>query len=503
MRVIRSMALGACLLTGLAQRSFALEGQVNTHDPSTIAICDGKYYVFTTGSNIPSMISDDGWTWRRGTPTIEGIPENVRKLSPKNNGRDVWAPDIKKIGDRYFMYYSVSSWGDFASAVGLLTNTTLDSAKPEYKWVDQGPIVWSDGVEDLNAIDPGIFLDPTNGSLWLTYGSYHGTIRLVQLDPKTGQRLDKDKPAAIIGLRCESSVIIYRDGWYYLIANHGSCCNGATSGYNLRMGRSKVVTGPYIDSFGDDMARGAGDLLLATGDRKIGPGHFGLLDLGDEVQKFSMHYECDVDKGGASVLDIRPLLYRDGWPVAGENLKDGTYQIRSKRTGTIMEAAIPGVPVVQRLGRGGNRGGRGATTGRGATSGPATQLSAAPATLPAPPEPAGPVNLQIAPYLLQAQQKWTIAGVAGAGGTPGAPYFKIVLSSGRSMQANDNGTVNTVPAFTGAENQLWRIDQMTDCTYRISPKGKSLALSTGARNSLVLSAIKAESADQKWEILLP
>ena len=49
-------------------------------------------------------------------------------------------------------------------------------------------MVWSDGVEDSNAIDPGVLLDPTDGRLWLAYGSYFGYIRLVELDPKTGQR---------------------------------------------------------------------------------------------------------------------------------------------------------------------------------------------------------------------------------------------------------------------------------------------------------------------------
>ena len=63
------------------------------------------------------------------------------------------------------------------------------------------------------------------------------------------------------------------------------------------------------------------------------------------MQKFSLHYEADLDRGGASVLDIRPLLWRDGWPVAGDNAKEGTYQIESLRTGTVLELAVEGVPV--------------------------------------------------------------------------------------------------------------------------------------------------------------
>ena len=71
--------------------------------------------------------------------------------------------------------------------ITLLTNKTLDPASPDYKWEEGGVVASSDGVEDCNAIDPGVFLDPNTKRLWLTYGSYFGYIRLVELDPRDGQ----------------------------------------------------------------------------------------------------------------------------------------------------------------------------------------------------------------------------------------------------------------------------------------------------------------------------
>ena len=147
------------------------------------------------------------------------------------------------------------------------------------------------------------------------------------------------------------------------------------------------MTGPFLDNMGIDMLQGGGKLFLGSGGRVIGPGHFGLLDLGDGVQKFSLHYEADLDRGGMSVLDIRPLLWRDGWPVAGENFTEGTYAIESVRTGTALELAVQGVPVGGPRGRGGR--GAGATPGRARGCRPAGsarrgQRSAGPAAAPIP-----------------------------------------------------------------------------------------------------------------------
>ena len=184
-----------------------------------------------------------------------------------------------------------------------------------------------------------------DGRLWLTYGSYFGYIRLVELDPKTGKRRYPDRAPVNIAINSEASIPIYRDGWYYLLVTHGSCCQGANSTYNIRMGRSRKVTGPYLDNMGIDMLEGGGKLFAGSRGRHIGPGHFGLLDLAPGVQKFSLHYEADLDRGGVSVLDIRPLLWRDGWPIAGDNLVAGTYAIQSARTGTVLELAVQGFPV--------------------------------------------------------------------------------------------------------------------------------------------------------------
>ena len=262
---------------------------------------------------------------------------------------------------------------------------------------------------------------------------------------------------------------------------------------------------------GIDMLQGGGKLFLGSSGRYIGPGHFGLLDLGDGVQKFSCHYEADLDRGGISVLDIRPLLWRDGWPVAGDNFREGSYQIESARTGTALELAVQGMPVGGLRGRGGRGGRRRRRRSDAARGGP--RPSGSRAAIPIPPQdaaqvsaswPAGPIDLRLAPYMAQAQQKWTITPVASAGGYPGSPYFKITIAgTDRALAATADRELVALPAFTGAPEQLWRIDQLTDGTYRIMPKAvpwsqDPLALSAIGSSMPTLARFDPDSDRQRW-----
>ena len=229
------------------------------HDPSTIVECEGKYYTFGTGGG--GLVSDDGWSWRSGAERPGGGA----------------APDVMKIGDRYLIIYGATGGGLFGGHNGrILTmwNKTLDPQSPDFKFSQASEVASSDGMEDCDAIDPSLLLDPTTGRLWVTYGTYFGNIRLIELDPKTGERV-KGNQELDIAIDCEATDLIYRDGWYYLLGTHGTCCDGVNSTYNIVVGRSRSVTGPYLDNVGRDMLHGGGRMVIAAGNRKTGPGHFG------------------------------------------------------------------------------------------------------------------------------------------------------------------------------------------------------------------------------------
>jgi arabinan endo-1,5-alpha-L-arabinosidase len=478
-------------ILAVAAIAFALDGQVGIHDPSTIVQCNGKYYTYGTGGS--ALVSDDGWTWRAGVrPARAGL-----------------APDVIHIGDRYYMYVAANIGAQPKAAINMIWSKTLDPDSPDYKWEEGGVVVSSDGREDCNAIDPGLFLDPNDGRLWLVYGSYFGYIRLVELDPKTGTRLTPNDQPRNLAINCEASILIYHDGWYYLLATHGSCCRGADSGYNIRVGRAKKVTGPFLDHIGIDMIQGGGKLFAGSGGRVVGPGHFGLLDLGQGVQRFSLHYEADLDRGGASVLDIRPLLWKDGWPVAGEHIKEGTYEIESVRTGTALELAVEGMPVGGRAARGGRGGGRGAAGGRGMFAGTGVPIPSQDAAQVSAAWPAGDIGVRMANYLCQAQQKWAVAAVPNAGGYPGSPYFKITIAgTERTLAASQDAELVVLPAFTGGPEQLWRFDQLADGTWRIMPKSvpnskEALALSAVGSSFATLTRFDPASERQRWLFKMP
>jgi arabinan endo-1,5-alpha-L-arabinosidase len=525
---VRRIVLLAAFVGIWASPAFALDGQVQIHDPSTISLCDGKYYTYGTGGS--ALVSDDGWTWRRG----------VYPRSESGNGSGA-APDVIHIGDRYYLYVT-------ARGIRMIWSKTLDPNSPDYKWEDGGIVASTEGPDDfMNPIDPGLFLDPTDGKMWLTYGSYFGYIRVAQLDPKTGKRVDPNDKPVNVAINCEATTMIYQDGWYYLLATHGSCCQGANSGYNIRVGRSKKPTGPFIDHMGLDMIEGGGKLFCGSSGRFIGPGHFGLIDPGDGVQKFSCHWEADLDRGGASVVDILPVLWKDGWPIAGDNFKAGTYEIESVRTGTALELAVEGVPVGgarsrgtrgaapggQRGGEAGARSGEGALAGRGrggtavegrggtaaegrGTGGGRGMFAGQGGVIPAQDVaqvsknwPVGNIDTRMANYLCQAQQKWTITPVADAGGYLGSPYFKITIAgTERALAIGEDNELVVLPAFSGGLNQLWRLDQLTDGTWRIMPKSastakESLALSAIGSSFATLVKFDPASDKQRWFLKTP
>jgi arabinan endo-1,5-alpha-L-arabinosidase len=296
-----------------ADSAAAIRREVRVHDPSTIVRCKDEYWLFGTGPGLRSWRSKDLVHWQAGPRVFEALPAWAKEAVPANRG-GLWAPDVIYHEGRFLLYYSVSTWGRNTSAIGLVTNPTLDPADPNFQWTDQGWVVRSTSKDDFNAIDPGVTRD-AEGNLWLVFGSYWSGIKLVQLDPRTGKPLAGARLHALAHHSSIEAACVYRrSNWYYLFVNWGQCCLGVQSTYNIRVGRSPAITGPYVDRAGRELLAGGGTLVASSAGRFIGPGHAGIFNDGDR-EWFSFHF-YDQARGGAPTLAVAPLSWSaDGWPV--------------------------------------------------------------------------------------------------------------------------------------------------------------------------------------------
>ncbi len=299
----------------------SLRGYLTAHDPSTIIQCKNCYYVFYTGQGILSKSSSDKVFWSAGPPVFNNAPAWTTNAVPGFTGL-FWAPDILYFNNLYHLWYAVSTWGSQVSAIGLVTNPTLDPSDPGYLWTDQGPVIQSTNGSPYNTIDPSFCWD-ASGNLWMAFGSYWNGIYLVQLNATNGLRISSSSPTYNLAYNSsiEASYLFKRGGYYYLFADWGSCCEGVDSTYNIRMGRSTSVTGPYLDENGINMVNNGGTLFQQGTGKFTGPGHVGILSDGG-IQWWSYHYydanawAPQYDAYGAPDLALAPLSWTsNNWPV--------------------------------------------------------------------------------------------------------------------------------------------------------------------------------------------
>ncbi len=283
------------------------------HDPSTVVSERGDDWFFSTGPGVVT-VRQDGKDWKfEGTVFPRGKgPAWHENAVPGNRGH-LWAPDVIKLEDRWCVYYSVSTFGKNTSAIGMASRKELGPGKEKDPWEDQGMVISSNARDRFNAIDPAVIQD--GPELWMSFGSFWDGIMLIELDPKTGLRKDADgKPIRLADSQEIEAPFIHKEaGWYYLFVNWGKCCRGADSSYEIRVGRSKQITGPYMDKDGVSMVDGGGTLLLGSEGRYIGPGHASILKKGK--QQWLSHHYYDKDDRGHSKLRLVPLDWEDSWPV--------------------------------------------------------------------------------------------------------------------------------------------------------------------------------------------
>ena len=290
-------------------------GGEGVHDP-VIAKENGVYYCFSTHGLVRT--SPDLCHWVRAPSVFQKNPPWVAHTVPKNKN-DIWAPELVYRNGMWRLYYAVSTFGKRRSAIGLAENKTLDAASPDFGWHDRGAVITSTEKSNFNAIDPAVCADCT-GQDWFLFGSFWGGLMLLPL-LSDGTIPGAEKPLCVATRNTdpnpvEGGFLFLHDDWYYLFVSHDFCCRGTASSYHIVVGRSKSITGPFIDRIGVAMDEGGGTTLRDgfSHERWAGPGHNSIFR-DDDGSVYLVYHAYDRLNNGEPVLQIEPLMWQDGWPV--------------------------------------------------------------------------------------------------------------------------------------------------------------------------------------------
>jgi arabinan endo-1,5-alpha-L-arabinosidase len=290
------------------------------------------YYAFSTDvagfqgeGNIPIHCSQDRVNWTLcGSVFPQGIPTWVKQKVPGVLG--LWAPDISFFNGEYHLYYNGSLLHTQETVIGLATNSTLDPSDPEYKWVDRGVVMESNPGDDFNALDPAILVD-SDGSVWLTYGSYWSGIHQRQIDPANGMLLASNGTRYDLATRpgvpsnpIEGASLIRHGKYYYLFVSVDYCCeqNNAENNYKQAVGRSTSPHGPFVDEMGTPMMGGGGTVLLQGDGVWNAPGGGTAFFDSDSSESLIIFHAHNLAKNNTPYQWVKRITWANDWPVIGD-----------------------------------------------------------------------------------------------------------------------------------------------------------------------------------------
>lgn len=291
-------------------------------DP-TIWKAGESYFSLATGTNQYIWSSPDLVTW---TKTYFKAQSTADTQEAQKVGKNFWAPDMIKIGNYWNLYVSLYNSAQ-DSGIGLFRSTS--SAGP-FNWA--GVITHSKtngGIKD--SIDPEVVVDPETGKVWLFFGSTGKVFRVeltgdgTSLAPGATYTHVAGVDVSVNSSRSKvyEGTYLHRHGdWWYLFASAGLYSNHT---YRIVVGRSKSLTGEFVDREGKKMTEGNATEVISSsqGDAFFGPGHNGEIFTDTTGQDYIL-YHCHNSSINGSSSNRYMMLQRlfwdeDGWPY----VKDG------------------------------------------------------------------------------------------------------------------------------------------------------------------------------------
>lgn len=286
----------------------------NWPDPTVWLGEDGRYHCVSTNPT-RSIVSDDLFHWElSGVAPIDiGSWSKMQALAER-----FWAPDVAVVAGKRNMYLTLYNSAE-DSSIGVLQ----EYAPGQFQFVGIITSSRETGIHDT--IDPEVVTDPKTGKVWLFFGSVGG-IHRVELE-KDGLSLKEGaKYEHVAGLRIEEdpdrekvfegSYLHRHGGYWYLFVSSGHYTDHT---YQLRVGRAKRLTDPFLDRDGGRMDEGCATTVLRSdeGDRFYGPGHCGEIFEGKDGGEY-IFYHChdrQSRRQGSRPLFVSPIKWdKEGWP---------------------------------------------------------------------------------------------------------------------------------------------------------------------------------------------
>ena len=282
-------------------------------DPSVIRANDGYFYLYATQTKtywMPVYRSKDLVNWE-----YQGTAFNKATEPDLPGGGAFWAPEIRFLNGKYVLYYS---WAKMNGADISYTAVAVGDT-PMGPFPDSKELIGNKEFGS-NCIDQ--FYYEEDGKKYMFFGSFKGIYVTELEDDGLTVKLGNDgKPTLkkqVCGNAFEGTNIYKKGKYYYLFASIGSCCNGVNASYQVVVGRSENLLGPYVDKDGKDMLKNNWELVLeGDGQKWIGPGHNSIIiqdDEGTDWMIYHSYLKKDGEVGGRLGMLDRVLWTDDGWP---------------------------------------------------------------------------------------------------------------------------------------------------------------------------------------------
>ncbi len=277
----------------------------STPDPTIIQLENGDFYLYATENikNTPIYKSTNLIDWEFVGTAFDN--DTRPTFEPKGA---LWAPDIEYVNGKYLLYYSMSVWGgEWTCGIGVAV-----SDKPEGPFEDKGKLFRSNEIGVQNSIDQ--YFISEGGKNYLFWGSFRG-IYAIEL-AKDGLSIKEGADKIQVAVTAFEGTYVHKRGnYYYLFASIGSCCEGVNSTYELVVGRSTHLFGPYIDRSGKDMMENGFERVISKNDRFVGNGHCSEIVQDKQGNDWIFYHGVDVKNPHGRILLLDEVKWdSEGWP---------------------------------------------------------------------------------------------------------------------------------------------------------------------------------------------